>query len=100
MDDVLRIEPILGRFYGPEEDQPDGPRAMLLSKGFWEQEFGGDPNVLGKTVSLNGYPIEFHLEWSLLIGCVVVAIAVAAAASLLPARRAARMRIIGALQYE
>ncbi|MCH8054386.1 MAG: FtsX-like permease family protein, partial [Planctomycetes bacterium] len=49
---------------------------------------------------LNGYPIEFHLEWSLLIGCVVVAIAVAAAASLLPARRAARMRIIGALQYE
>ncbi len=58
LDDVLQIEPILGRFYGPEEDQPDGPRTMLLSKGFWEQEFGGDPGVLGKTVSLNGYPTE------------------------------------------
>ncbi len=58
MDDVLGIQPTLGRFFGPEEDQPDGPRAMLLSQGFWEQEFGADPGVLGSTVSLSGFPIE------------------------------------------
>ena len=58
MDDVLRLQPLLGRFYGPEEDQPDGPRGALLSEGFWRQEFAGDPEVLGKTVSLNGFPIE------------------------------------------
>ena len=58
IDDVLRIEPTLGRFFGPEEDHPDGPRAMLLTQGFWEQEFGADPDVLGTTVSLNGFPIE------------------------------------------
>ena len=58
IDDVLQFEPILGRFYGPEEDHPDGPRAMLLTQGFWEQEFGGDPDVLGTTVSLNGVSIE------------------------------------------
>lgn len=58
MDDVLGIEPVMGRFIGPEEDQPDGPRAALLSQGFWEQEYGSDPDVLGSTFTLNGYTIE------------------------------------------
>ena len=58
IDEVLGIEPMLGRFFGPEEDTPEGPRAMLLAHGFWEQEFGGDRDVLGKTVTLNGFPIE------------------------------------------
>jgi len=58
MDDVLGIQPALGRFFGPAEDQPDGPRAMLLTQGFWEQEFGADPGVLGSTVSLSGFPVE------------------------------------------
>ncbi len=58
MDDVLRIRPVLGRFFGPEEDQPDGPRTMLLSQGFWEQPFGADPSILGSTVSLSGSPVE------------------------------------------
>ena len=56
--EVLKLEPHLGRFYGPEEDHPDGPRAMLISQAFWQQEFGGDPNVLEKVVRLNGVPIE------------------------------------------
>jgi len=58
MDDVLGIEPLMGRFYGAEEDTPDGPRAALLSRGFWEQQFDSDPGVLGTTVSVNGYPVE------------------------------------------
>ena len=58
IDEVLGLEPLLGRFFGPEEDHPDGPRAALLSQGFWEQEYASDPNVLGRTVSVNGYPIE------------------------------------------
>lgn len=58
IDDVLRIEPAMGRFYGPAEDHPDGPRTMMLSEGFWRSEFGGDPGVLGRTVSLDGEPTE------------------------------------------
>ena len=58
IDEVLGLEPILGRFFGPEEDHPDGPRAMLISQGFWEQEYGSDPSVLGRTVTVNGFPIE------------------------------------------
>lgn len=56
--DVLKLEPHLGRFYGPDEDRPDGPRAMLISQGFWQQEFGGDLDVLGKIVHLNGFAAE------------------------------------------
>jgi predicted permease len=58
IDDVLRIEPLLGRFFGPEEDHPDASRVVLLSQGFWEQEFAGDRGVLGRTVSVNGNTIE------------------------------------------
>lgn len=58
IDEVLRIEPLHGRFYGPEEDHPDGPRGALLSTGFWEQNFGADPDVVGTTVTLNGFVIE------------------------------------------
>jgi predicted permease len=58
IDEVLGVEPIFGRFFGPEEDHPDGPRAALLSQGFWEQEYASDPGVLGRTVSVNGYPVE------------------------------------------
>lgn len=58
IDEVLRISPLAGRFYGPEEDHPDGPRGMLLSTAFWEQEFASDPGVLGRTMSLNGFAVE------------------------------------------
>lgn len=58
IDEVLRIEPLMGRFFGAEEDHPDGPRGGLLSEGFWEQHFARDPGVLGRTVSVNGFPIE------------------------------------------
>lgn len=58
LDEVLRISPLMGRFFGPEEDDPDGPRAGLLSQGFWQQHFGGAEDVIGSTVSLNGYSIE------------------------------------------
>lgn len=58
LDDVLRLEPQLGRFYTAEEDNPDGPRVGLLSHSFWRQEFGSDPEVVGRVVSLNGVQIE------------------------------------------
>lgn len=58
MDDVLGLSPGMGRFFDPAEDVPDGPRATLLSEGFWQQEFGGDPDVIGSTISIDGFPIE------------------------------------------
>ena len=58
MDEVLRLAPVLGRFFRAEEDIPDAPLVGLLSMGFWEREFAGDPDVLGRTVSLDGQQVE------------------------------------------
>jgi hypothetical protein len=58
LDDVLRLEPRLGRFFTAEEDRPDAPRVALIAGGFWEQRFASDPSVLGTTISLDGQTVE------------------------------------------
>jgi len=51
---VLGAKPILGRDFLPEEDQPGHENHVLLLRNkFWRSHFGGDPQVIGKTVRLN-----------------------------------------------
>jgi putative ABC transport system permease protein len=45
-----------GRAYAGTEDLPNGPRVTLISQGFWTRRFAGDPQILGKTISLGGEP--------------------------------------------
>ncbi|HSR69785.1 MAG TPA: ABC transporter permease [Acidobacteriota bacterium] len=47
---LLGVEPLLGRSFRPEEDREGGPRAIILSYGLWQGQFGGDPQVLGRVV--------------------------------------------------
>jgi predicted permease len=55
--DVLGVKPALGRFFLPEEEQrPGGHPVLVVSHGFWQRRFGGDPRVLGRTVELNRRP--------------------------------------------
>ena len=58
LDDVLRIEPELGRFFDAAEDAPDGARVALLNHGFWRERFSADPAVLGRTLTLDGEAVE------------------------------------------
>src|SRR5262249_13212631 len=52
---VLGVEPRLGRAFRAEEDQIPGRDAVaVLGPDCWKNEFGSDPNVLGKTIRLNG----------------------------------------------
>ncbi len=51
---ALGVRPILGRTFLPDEGLSEAGRAVLLSHGLWQRRFGGDPNVVGKTVKLNG----------------------------------------------
>jgi putative ABC transport system permease protein len=51
---ALRMEPAIGRFYFPEEDVPGGPPVTVLSHEFWQTQFGGDPDVVSKSLPLNG----------------------------------------------
>jgi putative ABC transport system permease protein len=45
---------LLGRTFTPQEDQPNGGNVVVLSYGFWKRKFGGDPHVVGRTLSLSG----------------------------------------------
>src|SRR5438105_6337508 len=50
--DVLGVRPILGRNFLPQEEE--GADVALITKNFWQKRLGGDPNVLGRSVTLDG----------------------------------------------
>jgi predicted permease len=52
---ALGIQPALGRFFLPEEDQVRGRDAVaVISAGYWQRQFGGDASVLGRSMEING----------------------------------------------
>ena len=51
--DILRVEPILGRNFRPEEDHPSTPPVMILSYRAWQDRYQGDAGVIGRTVRAN-----------------------------------------------
>jgi putative ABC transport system permease protein len=51
---LLGVQPLLGRSFVPEEDQPGGSKAVVLSYGLWQSRYGGDRNILNREVLLNG----------------------------------------------
>jgi putative ABC transport system permease protein len=54
--DVFGVKPILGRTFLPGEDQPGKDDVAVLSHTVWLQDFGGQRDVLGKIVRLDGVP--------------------------------------------
>ncbi len=53
---LLRVTPALGRDFLPAEDHPDSWRVVLLSDAFWKRRFGGDPGLVGRSITLNERP--------------------------------------------
>ena len=55
---LLGTQPLMGRVFTADEDEQGKPTTAVLSYGFWQRHFGGEPNVVGKTISLNGISVE------------------------------------------
>jgi predicted permease len=54
---VLGIQPAIGRFFTPREDAvPGASPVAVVTYSFWQRRLAGSPDVVGKTVSLNGHP--------------------------------------------
>jgi len=51
---LLRARPMLGRDFGAEEAKPGNDRVVLLSHGLWQRRFGGDMNVVGQKMQIDG----------------------------------------------
>lgn len=50
---LLGLEPVIGRVFSDREDRP-GQRVVVLSHGFWQRRFGSDPDILTRSLNLNG----------------------------------------------
>jgi predicted permease len=50
---ALRSEPILGRTFSREEEQPGRSRVVIISNGLWQRAYGSNPNLIGQTVTLD-----------------------------------------------
>ena len=53
---VLGVAPVLGRDFRYEEEEFGHHRVVLLSHGLWKRRFGGDLDVIGRTISMNNEP--------------------------------------------
>jgi putative ABC transport system permease protein len=53
---ILGVKPLQGRGFLAEEDQPGAPPVTLISAGLWQRRFGGDPSIVGRTITLAGVP--------------------------------------------
>jgi predicted permease len=53
---MLGAKPLLGRTFLADEDRPGKTDTVVLSYGLWKQAFGGDPNILGQNITIDGKP--------------------------------------------
>jgi putative ABC transport system permease protein len=51
--EMLAVNPIQGRTFTDEEDQPGHENVVLISAGLWKRRFGGDPNIIGQSLTLS-----------------------------------------------
>ena len=51
---LLRVKPALGRLIGPADDHPDAPATLMLSYRLWQERYGGDESIIGRSITAWG----------------------------------------------
>ena len=54
--DVLGIKPLLGRTFVESDDRTGAEAVLVLGHAYWQNRFGGDPNVIGQVLEMNDRP--------------------------------------------
>src|SRR3954464_4094242 len=55
---TLGVQPLLGRWFTREEEEPGHGRVIVLGRALWKRRFGGDPGVVGRIVDVSGVPFQ------------------------------------------
>ena len=55
---TLGVPPAAGRWLTAADQDPRGAQRVMLSYGYWQRRFGGDPSVVGRTITLDSKPSE------------------------------------------
>jgi predicted permease len=55
---ILGVQPVYGRFFTRRDDLPNMPKTAIVTYGFWQRHFGGDPSAVGRVLRLNGQIYE------------------------------------------
>jgi len=55
---VLGVEPQAGRFFNEDECRIDSPATVILTDSLWRKRFASNPDIIGKTLQLNGQPVR------------------------------------------
>ena len=55
---VLGVGPSLGRAFTPADEVPGAPGVVLVSHALWQTRFGGDPGLVGRSIDVDGEPLE------------------------------------------
>ncbi len=53
--DALAVSPVLGRTFTPDDSEEGNDKVIILGEGFWRRHYAGDPEVLGKTLTLRDW---------------------------------------------
>lgn len=53
MLNILGVQPVLGRGFAAGDDTPGNPEVALLTHGYWQRRFGGDPSVVGRLITVD-----------------------------------------------
>src|SRR5271167_2295777 len=56
--DTLGLHPLLGRTFSMADDKRGCPGTAVLTYGFWQKEYGGRADVVGKSISFDNHPFE------------------------------------------
>jgi predicted permease len=51
---ILGVQPMLGRHFRKEDDVPGAPETVLVTYGYWQRKFGGNPSAVGQTLVVDG----------------------------------------------
>src|SRR6516164_2404892 len=51
---LLGVPPLLGRWFTRQDDSPDSPDTVMLTYGYWQRKFGGDPSIVGRSITVDG----------------------------------------------